>query len=227
MQTTIQTPTPNLRGSLDFYKKLNFTILEEGKTVKVSDGSVIIEINPDRYARAGVKMYAKDWKSTVEELKKLTTVKETEEGYVLASPSGTWVYLQNDELDFDLTDAAASKFGNGMGLSLETIPFGDSLQFWQTLGYTIAMGTEEQGFVVLNRDNSVGISLMSPLMCPHLFFNPSLTYFNGKNNPKVIADIREAGIPITEEITHFSKENKVDNVIIRDPGGLGFFIFND
>ena len=45
------------------------------------------------------------------------------------------------------------------------------------------------------------------MMCPHLFFNPSLTYFNGKEgNPKVITAVRDAGIPITEEITHFNRE---------------------
>ena len=29
------------------------------------------------------------------------------------------------------------------------------------------------------------------------------------------------------KITQFNKEGIVDNVIIRDPGGYGFFIFND
>ena len=52
--------------------------------------------------------------------------------------------------------------------------------------------------------------------------------FNGKeNNPKVIQNIRNVGIPIAEEITTFNKEGIVDNIIIQDPGGYGFFIFND
>ena len=58
-------------------------------------------------------------------------------------------------------------------------------------------------------------------------YNPSLTYFNGGKNLPVIAAIREAGIPITEEITHFNEDGIVDNVILRDPGGYGFYIFND
>jgi hypothetical protein len=69
---------------------------------------------------------------------------------------------------------------------------------------------------------------MKPFSCPHLFFNPSLTFFNGKeNNPKVIQKIRDLNIPITQEITAFNEEGLVDNIIIRDPGGLGFFVFND
>ena len=63
--------------------------------------------------------------------------------------------------------------------------------------------------------------------CPHLFFNPSLTYFNGAKNLSIIQQIKTLQIPITEEITHFNKEGIVDNIIIRDPGGLGFFLFSD
>lgn len=48
-----------------------------------------------------------------------------------------------------------------------------------------------------------------------------------KSNLAIIQKIRDLQIPITEEITHFNKEGIVDNIIIRDPGGLGFFIFND
>ena len=44
---------------------------------------------------------------------------------------------------------------------------------------------------------------------------------------EVIGKVRELGIPIAEEITHFNKEGLVDNIIIRDPGGYGFFIFSD
>ena len=71
------------------------------------------------------------------------------------------------------------------------------------------------------------ITLMKPMTCPHLFFNPSMTYFNGKKNLSIIEKIRQLNIPIAEEITHFNNEGIADNMIIRDPGGYGFFIFND
>ena len=44
---------------------------------------------------------------------------------------------------------------------------------------------------------------------------------------QLIQKIRDLKIPITEEITVFNDQGVVDNIIIRDPGGLGFFIFND
>lgn len=46
-------------------------------------------------------------------------------------------------------------------------------------------------------------------------------------NLAVIKKIRELNIPIVEEISTFNKEGIVDNIIIRDPGGYGFFIFSD
>ena len=63
--------------------------------------------------------------------------------------------------------------------------------------------------------------------CPHLFFNPSLTFFNGENNLKIIDQINNLNIAVTEEITVFNEDNIVDNIIIRDPGGLGYFLFSD
>jgi len=89
------------------------------------------------------------------------------------------------------------------------------------------MGGVEQGWIGLTNDSSFNISIMNALACPHVFFNPSLSYFNGKNNLDIIAKIRAKEIPIAEEVTVFNKEGIVDNIILRDPGGFGFFIFSD
>ena len=124
-------------------------------------------------------------------------------------------------------EASSSVLGNYMGLSLETPDMDKSAQLFEILDFKAVMGSAEQGWVVFQNADGLGISLMKPMSCPHLFFNPSLTYFNGQNNLAVIEKIRALDIPITEEITHFNEENKVDNIIIRDPGGLGFFLFSD
>jgi hypothetical protein len=52
---------------------------------------------------------------------------------------------------------------------------------------------------------SLELVLIKPNNCPYLFFNPSLTYFNDKNNLKIIEQIRDINIPNTGEITIFSK----------------------
>ena len=212
-----------------FKKILGFTVLQAENPALVTDGKIVIEINPDRYARAGVKLLKKSWNETAAALAAYTAVLEIDDGYLLSDPSGVWIYLQlaREGLDFAPAEAPISKLGNFAGLSLETTYMVRSADIWELLGFEVKHGSRDGEFLSLENGDGLGVSLMAPNCCPHLFFNPSLTYFNGKNNLDVIAQIREADIPIAEEITLFNKEGLVDNIIFRDPGGYGIFVFND
>lgn len=229
MQSLIHTPTNKLENSHAFYKKLGFKTVPDKEKEIVTDGKVVIEINSDRFARAGVKLYKSKWTKEVTGLKKLTAVHQTKNGYVLGDPNGVWIYLIEGvlKLKFKPAKESFSVLGNYAGLSLESLDIKKSVEVWKTLGFKDS-GSPDQGWVACTNTDNLVVNIMNPMMCPHLFFNPSLTYFNGKeNNPKVIKKIRALKIPITEEITHFNEKGQVDNVIIRDPGGYGFFIFND
>jgi hypothetical protein len=227
MQGILTTPTNKLENSIDFYEKLGFKKIGENL---YTDGKVIVEINPDRHARAGMKLYKSSWASEVDAVSGLAVVNKLKDGgYLLSDASGVWIYLIESEPAFkaETAEASFSALGNFAGLSLETTDMKRSADIYKALGFTVAFGDESKPYMSLDW-NGFGISLMKPNICPHLFFNPSMTYFNGKEgNPKVIAKVRELGIPIAEEITHFNKEGNVDNIIIRDPGGYGFFLFND
>lgn len=229
MKTIIQTSTNQLQESLDFYSKLNFTKIENHFNL-MTDGKVIIEINDSRFARAGMKMYRNSWSEIVSELETVTTVLKQENGYLLSDFSGVWIYLMEAEdfdLEIDLSAVKSSTLGNFVGVSLETIDIRESLKVWEILGFSKKMGEIEQGWATYANEDGMSVSFMKANSCPHLFFNPSLTYFNGANNLKIIEQIRDLNIPITEEITVFNKKGIVDNIIIRDSGGLGFFLFSD
>lgn len=227
MQALIQTPTPYLDASIDFYSKLGFKHISENPII-FSDGKANIEINPNRYARAGLRFFKDSWSVEISKLKAIAEIHPTKDGHLLADPSGVWIYLVDGKPGFDLKEEelSFSTLGNYMGISLESTDAKKSFEIYQILGFQLAFGSIDSGFFALSA-NGFSISIMKPNSCPHLFFNPSLTYFNGKNNLEVIAKIRSLEIQITEEITYFNKESIVDNIIIRDPGGLGFFIFND
>jgi hypothetical protein len=229
MNAVIQTPTNKLENSLEFYRKLNYQVVSENNPTIVSDGKFFIEINPERTARAGLKIYKSSWQAEVEKLKQHTTIYTIEHGYLLNDLNNCYIYLMDESASpsFEAPDVKDSYTGNCMGLSLESANMDASIKIWEILGFSIVMGDSSKGFVVLTNASGFGVSLMKPLTCPHLFFNPSLTFFNGEKNLEYIAKIRSTGIPITEEVTHFNEEGIVDNIIIRDPGGLGFFIFND
>ncbi|MEP2668057.1 MAG: hypothetical protein ABJH04_03625 [Cyclobacteriaceae bacterium] len=229
MQSLIHTPTNGIKNSLAFYQKLEFNVVADKNRTLVTDGKALIEINPDRFARAGVKLYRQSWSKEVAQLKKLTTVHKIKEGYLLGDASNVWIYLVEGEskIKHKPAEASFSVLGNYAGLSLESLDIVRSVAIWKALGFE-TNGSTDQGWVACKNEDELMVNIMNPLMCPHLFINPSLTYFNGKeNNPKVIKKLRALKIPITEEITHFNDNGIVDNVIIRDPGGYGFFIFND
>ncbi|HQV51074.1 MAG: VOC family protein [Flavobacteriales bacterium] len=223
----IHTPTPDLAKSIDFYKRLGFTVASEGTPTLITDGDITIEINAERTARAGVALYDNNWGDVIPKLN--TPTHPCKGGHVCADPNGIWIYmLDGDAPVVPKTDIKGTILGKCMGVTIETTDMARSVALWQALGFAITMGTAESGWVVVSAEGCPGVSIMKPLMCPHLFFNPSLTYFNGKvGNPVVIENVRKAGIPITEEISHFNKDGIVDNIIIRDPGGYGFFLFND
>ena len=229
MNSIIQTPTPNLKQSLDFYKKLNFSVVSEANPTIVTDGKAVIEINPTRVARAGIKLFQKDWKATVEALQKIVPVKSIDNGYILSDPSGSYIYLMERDEDptYDFSKVEVSTIGNYAGVSVETPDIDKSVAIYKALGFSKIMGDISQGWVVYGNTDELAVSFMLSGSCPHLFFNPSLTYFNGKENLGIIENIRKSGVTITEEITGFNKEGIVDNIIIRDPGGYGFFIFSD
>jgi hypothetical protein len=230
MKVTLQTPTNKLENSTGFYEKLGFKIVSKESPLIYTDGKIFMEVNPERTARAGLKLYKTSWTSEVTKLKELTNLIKLSsgQGYLFYDPSGISIYLVESEFNtsYQVTDSSFSYLGNLAGLTLETADIKRSLALYEILGFIKTAGDADKGFVSLASDK-FGITLLGPLMCPHLFFNPSLTYFNGKNNPSVIKKIRELNIPIAEEITGFSKDGTADNIIIRDPGGFGFFIFND
>ena len=229
MNTIVQTPTDGSNSSLEFYNLLEFkTILDENKAL-VSDGKVFIQINSDRYARPGIKLYKGNWDNEIDLLKKYTPVVKTAECFLLTDGTGIRIHLINGKspVPENLPPITPSLIGNFAGIGLEVISIEDTSKIWKTLGFAQTSGSADQGWLGLENVDGMAVNLMKPLVCPHLFFNPSLTYFNGGQNLEIIAGIKKQKIPITEEITVFNKDGIVDNIIIRDPGGFGFFIFND
>ncbi len=227
LAVTIKTPVNKPGNSIDFYNRLGFHQLY-GSLLTYTDGKVIIEIDTNKSARAGMNFYKPSWKTDVEKVKKWATVKKTKNGYRLSDPSGVMIYLIDSGVVFPpALDSSYSLLGNYQGVTLESGNMAASYELYTALGLHKTKGDAEKGFVELSDGRGFTIVLMSAGSCPHLFFNPSLTYFNGSRNMAVIAGIKAKGIPVVQDITWFSKEGKADNIILRDPGGYGFFIFSD
>ena len=227
MKSIVQTPTRNLKESLEFYEKLNFKVISKSNPTVVTDGKAIIEINPDRHARAGIKLYREDWSDFMKELPETVPAARIEDGYLISDTSGMWIYLIDGELKPEFAhkeDISSSTLGNYAGLCIETVGFKRSLELLYLLGFTKTGGGFDQGWQSLKNADGMVISVMKPMVCPHLFFNPSLTYFNGENNFGIIDTVRQLNIPIVEEITYFNEEGNVDNIIVKDPWRFRYFL---
>ena len=229
MTSHLITPVNSMDLSIDFYSKLNFKIIESDDRAFAISKGLTIEINPSRYIRPGIRFYNENWNDILPELRKITAITETTEGHLLSDLNGTWIYLstpENNNLTIEESDIIPV-LGNYAGLSFEMTDIDKTLSIYRCLGFKESAGSVDQGWMTITGADNMTISLMKPNACPHLFFNPSMTFFNGENNIQIIENIRKTGLAFAEEITYFNKEGIVDNVILRDPGGYGFFIFSD
>ena len=227
VEVTIKTPTNKLSNSVDFYTRLGFR-QQADNPLAYTDGKVMIEIDTIKTARAGFNFYKASWTAEVETLKQTTNVIKTKRGYMICDPSGVWIYLIESARTLPpQADSSYSLLGHYQGSTLESGNIMASYALYTALGLQKVSGAPEKGFVVLSNGKGFSVALLRPQMSPHLFFNPSLTYFNGTRNLSIINNIKATGIPVTQDITWFSKDGSADNIIIRDPGGYGFFVFSD
>lgn len=228
MKTLLQTTYTSLHESKSFYEKLKYNVYEFEGLLIADDGVVQIILTNEKFKRKGLVIYSDILVEKIDTVKNEFDVVEIDDGFILNSPCGVWVYIYKGKgTDFLLNSEPSSILGKYAGLSLESINLEHSIQFWTELGFEVQMGNVNQGWLTMMNKEGFVLSIMQALNCPHQFFNPSLTYFNGNKNLEVINEIRKNDILITEEITHFNNDGIVDNIIIRDPMGLGFFIFND
>jgi hypothetical protein len=93
IKTILQTPTGKLKESLAFYQKLHFTSISNENPQLFSDGKVLIEVNDESHARAGLKLFKASWKAEIQELKKHVHVSLNGNEYLFADRSGLWIYL--------------------------------------------------------------------------------------------------------------------------------------
>jgi len=227
MNIQIQTSTPKLAASLQFYRDLGMTVEEHDNCAFAYEAGITIKINYDRYARPGILIYEMDLLALKEKLSSDQVIIEYDNYIQLKGACGVNIYLLEGSPPVTPNGSSKSILGNYQGISLETICMDKSLALWSVLGFELEAGEPSQSWMTLKNKAGVAISLMALNSCPHVFYNPSLTYFNSGKNDLIIAEIRKKNISIHEEVTHFNPNGEVDNVILRDPGGVGFFVFND
>lgn len=220
--------SPLRKDSINFFRKLKFSVSQINNETYVSDRGVLIKLNPDEKSQPGIIVFSENIRNIIEKLSAITEVVPVEKGFEFIDPSGTRVTLietgKKIEAQENTVSSLAGKFA---GVSLGLTSPAASIELWEIMDFKIVAGSLDHGWAVLVDSSASAVSILNINTCPHKFFNPSLSYFNGDNNMKIIEGIRKAGIDIEQEVTAFNDKGIVDNIILREPGGIGFFIFND
>lgn len=228
----IHTGVSDTAVSRKFYSRLGFSEVKSGKEIYFMDDQMIVWLNTERFARPGICLYGLKAKKLVSELKPEFQAQEFDRFFVISAPGGCAVYLMKEKYPDNLEDEfkkqnQRSALGNFAGLTLETAEMKRGQSLFETLGFKLTSGTSESPWFTMENESGFAVSAMAYGNCPHLFYRPSLSFFNAGNNLENIQNIRSAEVEIAEEISIFNKEGIVDNIILRDPAGLGFFVFND
>ncbi len=227
MQLFLQTCTAHIQLSKNYFAALDFELEDRGDCTLVYDQQMQILIDHHRSGRKGLTLIKENWKKEIEAINQLVCVIKRENVHYFISPSGTFFALKS-EAEMDIPDTQTNCIlGSYAGVSLETLDLEKSMKILQALGFEQSSGSMDQGWISCKDQDENAISLMAPFTCPHLFINPSGTFFNSGGNPQIIAEVRKRKVPIFEEITAFNAKGDVENIIMQEPGGLGFFVFND
>ncbi|MDC1401936.1 hypothetical protein N8333_01640 [Flavobacteriaceae bacterium] len=202
----VESPLREKNKSIAFYTKLGFEISQEKDLYLAKESRFIVLLNPASESQPALRVFgAKETKSFL-------------------GPSGTLIHLVREKCPYSL-GSLPSILGNYHGVSLETDTLQDSFTLWHKLGFKGTFSSTS-GWIELNNAGQQ-LSIQKTNLCPHSFFNPSLTFFNGQKNKGIIDHIKQVELPIEEEVIFSAEEKIAQNIILKDPGGLGFFIFND
>ena len=206
MRLIVESPAPHLKESLPYYKKIGFQCSEWKNAYLCQTKSLTIFLNPDPYSRPCLNLFgAQEKKTTV-------------------SPSGTWIKERKEKIKYSNIDTK-SLLGNYAGTCIETLDIEAYFIFWQAKGFKGKLNLNAS-WCELENENGDRLSLLKANCCPHLFTNPSLAFFNGPENSTIIQKIKALRLPVKQEVI-FGEESSAENLILNDPGRLGFFVFND
>ncbi len=213
MRLTIQARVADLQEAIDYFLQLGYEVRKrDDEQAIAADKGVIIELTSKPKDRTALKFYSSQIR--------------TSKGDVFLDPDGNKI-IHSPEDSAPARSTMTSVLGNSMGIGLECFDLQKSADFYTSLGLRTLQGSVTQGWLTLGVEQEPMLSLMSLGACPHLFLNPSISYFNGGENVAIIDELRLRSVPLAEELTVFNQTGEVDNVILIAPGQVGVFVFND
>lgn len=223
------TNVENLEKSLQFYEDLGFSqIVDRNELIQITDGQILILLNPDKMNYTGLAYYSDDIEKRVEKFEEAGIefdAKIKKEGKlflaVLNEPNGLTFSLMNFDSNkiHKPKGKPITKCGMFGEISIETSDLNSSVAFYQKIGFEIEHRTDN--FVTLN-DGLICIGLYKKGVCNHLFRNLSITYFE-PDMAERIKNLKKEGKKFIQELPDI--DGIISDAILEAPEGTYLFLF--
>jgi len=231
---TIDICGPALSESLSFYEKLGFQKLnaDDASTsgVMLTDGLVRFRVLKSPEWKGSLTYYSESIAGVIASLNDSGIAHRAqphqEDKITIADPDGFEIHIvQAGEGTLPPVPLSpVAKTGTFGELSLETKDIGESLAFWQKLGFkpTPYMPAQPAAWASL-ADDLLTIGIYTEGHCPHDLKSPSITYFEADMAERIRL-LREEGLEIYQELPSHNGEAK--EVVIQSPDGQLLFLFS-
>jgi len=215
--------TTNASAAEKFLDILGFRVIESDETsTLLTDGNLYFDLRRSKQNTTMVSYCVNDIGNAVEMAQNLEIeiAEMSPHHVIMREPNGLLILLAGPGVislrEFDRNPMSIA--GTLYEVSVETSDMERSIAWWQNVGFKVL--TRQQTWCTLD-DGNLKIGLYEKGSCPHLFRNPSITYFE-PDMAERIATLKGRGLTFAQEEGEIGMKG---HAIAESPDGQYFFLF--
>jgi len=192
----------------------------------VTDGTLRLLITQEGFLATGIVLAGENMEDMKRDIQGRGFVMQEGENINfprISGPSGTTLSLleMSKHLVAPLKGSPISLCGTFFEISVETIDYEATVDFWERMGLEIIYG-EKSGDWVTMADDFVKIGFYRKGTVQHAFRSPAITYFEPDMHDRIQL-LKQLKVDIARELGD-CKNGPVD-AILKTPGGYNIFLF--
>jgi hypothetical protein len=199
------------------------TIASDDESTLLTDGNLYFDLRRAEKNKTMLSYCVHDVTNAVEMAQNLEIdiVEKSPHHVIVREPNGLLILLAGPDVVSlrDFEKKPSSLCGTFYEASLETNDVDRSIVWWQNVGFKVT--AHKDTWCTLD-DGKIMIGLYKKGNCPHLFRNPSLTYFEPDMGER-IAELKKEGIQFLQEEKEIGMKG---HAIAESPDGQYFFLFS-
>lgn len=213
----------NTAAARQFLDMLGFTVMaSDDPSTLLTDGNLYFDLRRAKKNATMLSYCVNDIANAVEMAHNLEIdiAEQSPHHAILREPNGLMILLAGPEVvSLNVREIAPPSIAGTLDeLSLETDNMERSILWWQNVGFKVL--TRQQTWCTLD-DGNIKIGLYDKGICPHVFRNPSLTYFESDMAER-IARLKKRGMTFAQEEKEIGMKG---HAVAESPDGQYIFLF--